>query len=283
MANIVEINGELMTAEQAQVPVTDMGVLYGIGLFETMRAYQGEIFRLPEHLNRLLDSATKLNMPFTAEMLPDETRFTKLLSENNLTDARVRLTVTGGSPVAEGIKHSVVSTAVKIEPYPQEYYERGITVLVSPLTQLSNDPLAGHKTTCYWPRLQLLLDAQAKGCAEALWFNEDNLLTEGSISNVFIVEDGTVKTPSPEAPVLPGITRAAVLELCSREGIKHEETALTIDNLLDADEVFITNCMMEIVPVVRVERKPISSQKVGMLTRSLMEGYKKLVNDKPNC
>lgn len=279
MSPIVDLNGELVSAEQASMPVTDMAVLYGIGLFETMRAYGGKVFRLQQHLARLVASAEALGLPITPEMMPDEARLQRLLSRNALTDARIRLTVSGGSPASEGLRHTVLVTAVPLEPYPPEYYDQGVTVQITSQRQSSADPLAGHKTTCYWTRLTALHTAQLRGCAEALWFNDDNALAEGSISNVFVVANGTVLTPPLDTPVLPGITRGAVLELCMARSIPCQERTLTIDDLLSAEEVFVTNALMEIVPVVRIERKAVGTERVGDLTRQLASAYRALITE----
>jgi branched-chain amino acid aminotransferase len=279
MPPIVDLNGELISADTADITVSDLGVLYGIGLFETMRSYAGRVFRFRQHLDRLLASAEKLHLPFRREMLPDEERIAALLKANNLSDARLRLTVSGGAPVEEGLKHMVLTTAVPLEPAPAEYYTRGVTVHVTSQVQQTTDPLVSHKTTCYWPRLQALHEAQQRDCAEALWFTETRQLAEGSISNVFLIKGGTAKTPPLETPVLPGVTRSAVIELCEKEEIPCQQSPLTIDDLLDADEAFLCNCILEIVPVCRVERSPIGGEKVGPITAKLAEAYRKLVAD----
>lgn len=279
MVRVVDLNGSLLAAAEALVSTTDLGVLYGIGLFETMRAYGGRVFRFREHLERLLASAEALKLPITREMLPDHKRLSALLSANDLNDARVRLTVSGGSPGVDGVEHMVLATAVEVQPLPEEYHTRGITVAVCSQTQLTTDPLAGHKTTCFWSRLRALHEAQLHGCGEALWFTEKRELAEGSISNVFIVKDGVVKTPPIGTPVLPGITRAAVIELCGQHSIPCEQTALTIDDLLDADEAFICNSIMEIVPVCRVERKAVGDEKVGGITQRLSAAYQVLARN----
>ncbi len=279
MPPIVDLNGKLVRADAAEVTVSDLGVLYGIGLFETMRSYAGHVFRFRQHLDRLLASAEKLKLPFRREMLPDEGRLVALLEANDLTDARLRLTVSGGSPAEEGLKHMVLTTAVPLEPVPDEYHTHGVTVHVASPVQQSTDPLIGHKTTCYWPRLQVLHEAQQRGCAEALWFTETRQLAEGSISNVFVIKDGTAKTPPLDTPVLPGVTRAAVIELCEREKIPCLQSPLTIDDLLDADEAFLCNCIMEIVPVCRVERSAIGDEKVGPITTILADAYRKLTEE----
>jgi branched-subunit amino acid aminotransferase/4-amino-4-deoxychorismate lyase len=278
MPRWMDFNGRLVEPASAVLPAGDFGLLYGIGLFTTMRARGGRVFRLPAHLARLLGSAAALNLPLVREQLPDARRVERLLEANELTEARLRLTVTGGTRDGEQVRHNVLLTAVPAEPYPESYYADGVTACICPQVQDGSDPLAGHKTTCCWPRLMALHEAQRRGCAEALWFDRTGRLAEGSISNVFVVTAGTVQTPPPDTPVLPGITRSVVGDLCAREGWAWRETALTITDVLDADECFITNCIMGIVPVVRVEKRAIGAEKPGVLTRRLMAAYNALVD-----
>lgn len=286
LPRIVELNGRLLPLEDARVAATDVGLLHGIGLFETMRACGGRVFRWRQHVERLVKSAEALGLSLNESGLaagdgagqvcqPSDLsrRLDALLRANKLTDARIRLTVTGGTAGQDRAEPTVLLTAAAVEPYPQEYYTTGLTVRICPYVQASTDPLAGHKTTCYWARLHALHQAQAGGCGEALWFNEKRQLAEGSISNVFIVKGGIVKTPPLDTPVLPGITRAVVIQLCGRKGIRCVEAALDINDLLDADEAFITNSMMGIVPVCRVERKVVGREKVGEMTMTLRHAY----------
>jgi len=293
----VFLNGQFVSAEEARVSAWDGGWLHGAGLFETMRASQGRIFRLNAHLDRLAASAQKLLFPLERPDLPLTSDFEELLSRNGLadrgsadparTDARVRLTVTagtmletvsGGSGTADDRpKLTACVTAARLTFYPSEVLERGMTVVISPYKTSPDDPIAGHKCTAYLPRLLALRDAHAKHAGEALWFTTSNLLAEGSISNVFVVRQGRLCTPPRETPVLPGITRAAVLELALAAGLDTAEKPLTINDLLDADEVFLTNTIMGVMPVGRVERREIGNGKPGELTRRLRADYLDLV------
>ena len=145
------------------------------------------------------------------------------------------------------------------------------------MTLCTEDPLAGHKTTSYFGRLIALNQAHQAGCHEALWFTTSNLLAEGSISNVFVVKSDAVMTPPLDTPVLPGIARATVLELCTQQNIKAEETPLAIGHLLDADEVFLTNAIMQVMPVWRVEQREIGAGKPGPVEKTLLEQYRELL------
>jgi branched-chain amino acid aminotransferase len=269
-----------MPAEQGRVSVFDSAFSQGVGLFETMRTYGEMVFRLDHHLNRLIRSARLLGWAVLPEIDALRENVEQIVSGAEAEDARVRLTVTTGSLRAsedEPPQLTIVASASPGASYPPECYRNGVTVTIAPYRQGPTDPTVGHKTTSYFARLSSLREAHAKGAFEAIWLTHQNLLAEGAISSLFIVRDERVFTPPLDTPVLPGITRATVIEIADRARIKVEEAALTIDDLLSADEVFLTNSLMEIMPVVRVERKGIGTEKPGDVTRVLYEAYGKLV------
>jgi branched-chain amino acid aminotransferase len=189
----------------------------------------------------------------------------------------VRFTVTAADPLDPQARPTLIVSAQAVTGYPPEMYEKGMTVFIcTDYRQSAQDPLAGHKTTSYFPRLVALRTAQERGCNEALWFTPANLLAEGCISNVFLVKNGELRTPPLDTPVLPGIAREVVLEQAAALGITAHQVPCTIDDLLDADEVFLTNSVMEVMPVTRVERKAIANEKPGPVTRRLLEAYRTL-------
>ena len=269
--NIVYLNGECVPLAKARVSVFDSGWLHGAGLFETMRAQNRRVFRLDKHLDRLCASAQRLLTPLDRSRLPDADTFRRLLDLNELTDARVRLTVSAGNvldtPEAQEPSLTVCATVAPLVTYPEKLFDTGVQVMVSKYRQSENDPASGHKTTSYLSRLIALKEASRADCAEALWFTPRNLLAEGSISNVFVVKDQVVATPPTSTPVLPGIARGLVLELCAAHDIEATERAININDLLDADEVFITNAIMQVMPVRRVEKRDIGGGKPGPVTR----------------
>ena len=287
MTRTVFLNGGFADADQARISVWDGGWLHGAGLFETMRAYRGRIFRLDAHLDRLMASAAKLLFPLERPDLPLTSDFDELLSRNELSEARVRLTVSAGPMIGlesdeantdDGRPNlTVCASASPLAPYPPELFAKGMAVAVSPYKVAPNNPIAGHKCTCYLPRLLALRDAHARACGEALWFTTNNLLAEGSISNVFVVGGGKLATPPLDMPVLPGITRSVIIELAAAAGIEVEQKPLTINDLLDADEVFLTNSIMEVMPVCRVEKREIGPGKPGPLTTKLASKYHSVV------
>jgi branched-subunit amino acid aminotransferase/4-amino-4-deoxychorismate lyase len=261
--------------------VYDGGWLHGAGLFETMRAEGGRVFRLESHLERLRLSANAIITPMERSDLPDATVFQELLARNDLNEGRVRMTVSAGSmrEAEEGdVRRLTVSaTATALSGYPAELYDRGVQATVCDFRQSTSDPLAGHKSTAYLPRLLGLRQAQQKRCLEAIWFTTRNELAEGSMSNVFVVRGGVLKTPPLDTPVLPGIARGLVLQIASDCGIECEQCPLSIDDLLDADEVLLTNAIMQVMPVVRVERHDIGQGRVGPIGKRLYQEYRNRV------
>lgn len=279
MMETVWLNGEFVTASDARVSVFDGGFLHGAGLFETMRAENRKVFRLDGHMQRLRRSAARLLSPLEENVLPGADAFKALLIHNGLNSGRLRLTVTAGAlrGEQESSMPTVLATVAPLSGYPAEMHERGITVAVCAFRTSPTDPLAGHKTTSYLPRLLGLRDAQQARCTEAVWFTTSRHLAEGSISNIFLIRDGVLRTPPLDTPVLPGIARAVVLELAGSISLKTEETPLGIDDLLDADEVFLTNTMMQVMPVVRVEKHDIHGASVGQTTRKLLSLYQEAI------
>ena len=277
MSEKVYLNGELIDVGHAKVSISNPALLHGVGLFETLRTYDGQPFRLQQHIDRMTRSADKLDMAVghVIDQVPEAVQ--SVLDANELTNARVRFTVTPPSPSREDDHPMLLVAAQATTGYPSELYERGMTVfLCTQFRQTAHDPLASHKTTSYLPRLMALRNAQNRSCGEALWFTPENLLAEGCISNVFLVKKGQLITPPIDTPILPGVTREAVLELAADHDLAAEESACTIDDLLDADEVFLTNAIMEVMPVTRIERRCIADEKVGPIARQLAELYTQL-------
>jgi branched-chain amino acid aminotransferase len=283
MSSFVFLNGKIISAAEARVSVFDAGFTHAAGLFETLRVYNGRIMRYADHAQRLLGSATALHMVInvTAEHLEQGIR--DVLAANDLKDARVRLTVTPGHVPKPGETEEVppepttVITAEPVRMYPPELYKQGMRVCICPYKQSRLDPLAGHKTLAYLPRLLAMKNAAERRCSEALWFNTDNQLAEGSICNVFTVQKGVVVTPPLDTPVLAGTVRRAVIEIARAAGLKTEERSIDINGLLGSEEVFLTGSVLEIMPVTSIERHEVGCGDVGAVTIQLRELYAELV------
>lgn len=271
----VFLNDGLVEAEKAGVSVADTGMLYGAGLFETMRSRNGVVFRLQDHLDRLLLSAATLSIAHSYDKPYIGRAIDSLLQANELKDARLRLTLTGGPLTAseEQRRPTLLITATEFRPYPSDYYKTGALAVLCPFRQNSTDPTCGHKTICYYPRLLALNLAHQRRAAEAIWFTMENRLAEGCVSNVFLVKNAILQTPSLETPVLPGIARKAVLQLARQQSIEVIEKDLFIADLLEADEVFLTNVVMEVLPVINLEKHTIGDGKVGPVTQKLRNAF----------
>ena len=282
MTEKVFLNDKLVDMDKAGVSVTDSGFLYGAGLFETMLSRNGVVFSLKDHLDRLFFSAAALSIQ-TYERKHITEAIYKVLRSNKLTDARLRLTLTNGpmSAPEEQRKPTLLITATKLQPYPKEYYEKGALVILSPFRQNTAEPTYGHKTTSYFPRMIALAHAHQKRAAEALWFTVDNHLAEGCISNVFLVKDGVLYTPPIATPVLAGVARKTVCQIAVSNSVKLVERDLYISNVLEADEVFLTNVIMQILPIISVEKHIVGDGKVGAMTKKLQRMFEEVV--KADC
>ena len=302
MAEIVYLNGQLVPRSQARLSPFDHGFLYGYGLFETMRAYNGYIYRLDHHLTRLRRSAQSLglanNITTTLNIVQGkqslETACLETLEANQLKDARLRLTVSAGEgnmtpDPGTCSSPTVLVTAQNLVPLPPEKYESGFKATLSSLRRNSQSPLSRLKSTCYMENILARMQARAAGCDEAILLNEQGYLAEGSATNIFLVKKslslegrGQVRvlvTPSLESGVLPGITREAVLEIAQASNIKTMERQVELKELIEAEEAFVTNSILELMSLTCFEGKPIGSGRPGQLTEKLLAAYRKLINE----
>jgi len=279
MAEKVFLNDKLVDIDKACISVTDSGFLYGAGLFETMRSYNGVVFALKDHLDRLFFSSRALSINRTYDRKYITDAIYKVLRANKLTEARLRLTLTNGpmSEPEQQRKSTLLITATKLQPYPAEYYKKGVLVMLCPFRQNAGEPTCGHKTTSYFSRMIALNSAHQKRASEALWFTTDNRLAEGSISNVFLVKDSALYTAPIETPVLAGVARKTVCQIALKNSIKLVEKELYIDDVLAADEIFLTNVIMQIMPVAAVEKHTVGDGRVGPITKKLMDYFNELV------
>ena len=289
VAEIIYLNGRLIPRSKAKLSPFDHGFLYGYGLFETMRAYQGRIFRFDRHLARLRRSAQSLGLTHSILHVVEgkqflETACMTTLEANKLKDARLRLTISAGEgdmmpDPGTCSSPTVLVTAQNIVPLPQEKYESGFKAALSSLRRNSQSPLSRLKSTCYLENILARVAARAAGCDEAILLNEKGYLAEGSTTNIFLASNEELITPSLESGVLSGITREVVLEIARAANIKTLERQVELKELIEADETFITNSILELMPLTWFEDKPIGTGKPGPLTEELLAAYKKLVDE----
>lgn len=273
---MVYLNGRIVPAGQAAVSVFDAGFLHGASVFTTMLAHKGVVFRLARHLARLLATAEMLKLKIDATSQSLSAATTELVSAGGLAEARVRITLSPGG--VYGDQPTTVITADPLPEYPPEWYQRGLDVAVTAFRQNPGDPGCGYKTGCYLPRMLARQEAAAKGCQEALWYTPDNRLAEACFCNVFLVLEGVACTPPLDTPVLPGIVREAVLELCDRLQIeRHDDRPLTVREMLAAEEIFLTSSCAGVRPVARIERHVVADERPGPVTRKIMAAYRDLL------
>ncbi len=280
MSEIVYLNGSLMLRSQASISVMDYGFLYGFGLFETMRAYGGQVFRLDSHLSRLARSAEILGLPLRAQELKGAVMDT--IQANKLGEARIRIAISIGEggmvpDPSTCNEPTVLILAGHYQPYPEQVYQKGFRAVVSSIRRNSQSPLSRLKSANYLESILARQEARAAGVEEALCLNEKGLLAEASMSNIFLVTDGTLRTPGQDSGILPGITRETVLGLASQLGINTFEHDIRLDELFHAQEAFLTNSLIEVMPLIEVDGKPIGSGRPGPVTRRFIADYKELV------
>lgn len=279
----IYLNNKFVTDEEAVVSVFDHGFLYGDGIFETIRSYGPRTFMRDEHLSRLLRSAEAigLTIPIPLENWPGILHEAMTRNEvgTDLHDAYLRITVTRGvgdiglDPALCSSPTVVVMAKPLVPPAPQ-LYEAGVALIVASTKRNLPSALSPQvKTTNFLNSIQAKREAIAAGTFDSILLNWEQHLTECTVSNVFLVMDGKLQTPSLACGLLDGITRMVVLRLAEELNIHVEEGRYTVDQLYRADECFLTNTSMEIMPVTSVDHRPVGDGKPGPVTQRLREQF----------
>jgi len=275
----VFLNGRIVDAARATVSVYDRGLLYGDGLFETMRAYNGSVFAIGEHFHRLRTSADILGLPIPNLDWP--ATIAELLEKNDLArhDAWVRLTITRGIAEPRVLPPDLPkpTTIIMVRPLDRaiaEHQKRGVKVALLPFSRHGFIP--EHKSLNYLPAVVGRVLASYHGAYEGIFVRNDHVLTEGTTTSVFIVREGALWT-SPEGGILPGVTRGVVIGLALANGIRVVERALLTTDLRLADEAFLTSSMIEIVPITQVDDAALGPGHPGPVTTKLQNLYRDAV------
>jgi branched-chain amino acid aminotransferase len=277
------IDGQYFDESNAKISVFDHGLLYGDGIFEGIRAYNGRVFKLKEHIDRLFYSAKAilLTIPMSHQELVQAVVNT--CRENKLRDGYIRLVVTRG---AGGLglnpnkckRPSVIIIADKIQLYPVEYYEKGLEIITVPTTRNLHSALnPAIKSLNYLNNILAKIEANNGGCEEAIMLNNEGYVAECTGDNIFIVKGEELLTPPLSAGALYGITRAVVIDLARNSGLKVSEPNLTRYDIFNADECFLTGTGAEVVPVVKLDGRVIGAGTPGPRTRDLVKKYHDLV------
>jgi branched-chain amino acid aminotransferase len=273
------VNGEILPDSQASISIFDRGFLYGDGVFETLRTYNRELFRLTDHLKRLERSARAINLPIPGLDFLREALVRTLRANQVKEDVLVRITVTrgkgsGGIVSLEPIEASVV---VSLRPLPvdlPEVFTEGWQVIIAKRRRLPKSALdPGIKSLNFLNNILARAEATQVGAHEAIMLNERGFVTEGSISNVFLVYNQRLITPSESDGLLPGISRQVVMELARRKGMLVKEVSIKPELLFKAEEVFLTLTSAGIMPIVKVNDRFIANGKPGRITNELYQDF----------
>jgi branched-chain amino acid aminotransferase len=275
----IYIGGKYYSERDAKISVFDHGLLYGDGIFEGIRAYNGRVFRLKEHIDRLVCSARAilLNIPMAhADIMA---AVVETCRRNRIREGYIRLVVTRGVGTL-GLNPnrcknpSVIIIADKIQLYPPEFYQRGMDIITVPTTRNLHSALnPAIKSLNYLNNILAKIEANNAGCEEAIMLNAQGFVAECTGDNLFIVKEGQLFTPPLSAGALYGITRKVVMELATESGLQVSEPNLTRYDLFNADECFVTGTGAELVPVVKIDGRVIGTGKPGPVTKDLVAKY----------
>ena len=275
----VYINGKLYDKADAKISVFDHGLLYGDGVFEGIRVYEGKVFRLREHVERLYDSARgiKLEIPMSREQMAEA--ITSTVQANAKRNGYIRALVTRGAGYLgldprKTTDPQVIIIVDDITLYPPELYENGMEIVtVSTIRNHPNALSPRIKSLNYLNNIMAKMEAIQSGCLEALMLNHEGHVAECTGDNIFIVKRGVLKTPPTDAGILEGVTRNTVLELARAANIPVQETALMRLDVHTADECFLTGTAAEVIPVVKCDGRTIGNGKPGPITKQLRERF----------
>lgn len=279
MASQIFLDGTFVNREDAKLSVFDHGLLYGDGIFEGIRVYDGNVFKLTQHIRRLYDSAKSILLDIAYSPAEMEEIVCETVRRNGLTSGYIRLVVTRGmgdlglSPF--NCKTScVIVIAEQLAMFAQSLYDEGIKAVTAATRRTRTDALNPKiKSLNYLNNVMIKMEAYAAGANEAIVLNNEGYVVEGSGENIFIVRDGVLTTPPCYLGALEGITRATVIDMATQMGLLVKEEAFTRHDVYVADEVFLTGTAAEMVPVIEIDKRVIGDGIPGPITRRLHEGF----------
>jgi len=284
VSQVIYLDGKFVGRDEAKVSVYDHGLLYGDGIFEGLRVYNGRIFKLEEHVDRLYESAKAilLDIPMTKQEMVDA--HVETVRRNGLRDVYIRSLVTRGVG-SLGVdprscpKPSVIIIVDKIALYPADLYQKGIDAVTVPTRRPAVDALSPRvKSLNYLNNVMAKMEAVRAGAFGGILLNGEGYVTEGTADNIFVVKHGILYTPPTFVGILQGITRDTIMELATCLGYSVKEQVLTRHDLYVADEIFFTGSGAEVIPVIAVDGRSIGDGKPGRITWHLIEEYRALVN-----
>ena len=281
---LIYIDGEFLPKAEAKVSVFDHGLLYGDGVFEGIRSYNGRVFKLDEHLERLYDSAKSimLEIPIAIETMKETVLET--LRRNHLREAYIRLIITRGvgdlgldpdkCPMP-----SIIIIADKIVLYPQKYYEDGLEIVTASVRRNYAEAINPRiKSLNYLNNILAKIEGKQAGAEEVLMLNAEGYVVECSGDNIFWIKNGMLVTPPVHMGILEGVTRNSVIDLAREAGMRVEERVFTRHDLYIADECFLTGTAAEVIPVVKIDQRAIGDAQPGKITQRLITAFRQLAN-----
>ena len=273
--NLVYIDGRFLPRSEAKISVYDHGLLYGDGVFEGIRAYNGLVFKLDEHIERLYHSAKSIELDIPMSQKDMKKTILETIRRNGLRDAYVRVVVTRGVgdlglDPRKCPTPSVIIIADRITLWKEKSL-KAVTASTRRNALTALNPMI--KSLNYLNNILAKLEANRANVSEAIMLNQQGLVCEGTGDNIFIVKDKIIATPPPSASILVGVTRNAVIELAAKEGLRVEQRDITVHELYNADEAFFTGTAAEVTPLVEVDARKIGNGEPGPITRKLMEKF----------
>jgi len=284
MSQKIWLDGNLVDEADAKISVFDHGLLYGDGIFEGIRFYNGRVFRLEEHIERLFDSAKAilLKMPWTLEEICKATVDT--CKANGLTDGYIRLVITRGTGPLGLNPHqcptpSMFIIASGISLYPDSCYENGLEVVTCSTRRPAPAALSPQvKSLNYLNNVMAKVEAIKAGAQEGLMLNEQGYVAECTGDNIFVIKKGVISTPPVSDGSLDGITRQVIFELADRLGYELKERSMTRYDLYTADEIFLTGTAAEVIPLVKLDEREIGDGKPGEMSQKMIAAFRELAN-----
>ena len=280
---VVYLDGKFVDSSEAKVSVFDHGLLYGDGVFEGIRIYGGNIYRLEDHLERLENSAKAIMVAVPLARAAMAEAVCETCRQNKLTDGYIRLVITrgvGDLGLAPWLceKPSLFIIASKISLYPQEHYDNGLSIVTVATRRIAQDALPSTvKSLNYLNNILAKIEARQAGALEAIMLNNQGLVAECTADNVFVVHKGEILTPAASAGALKGITRASVFDIARELGIPMREADLTRYDIWCADECFLSGTGAEVIPVVKLDGRVIGTGKPGPVTARVLASFRQRV------
>ena len=275
------MNGRFIEKGRACVSFLDHGFLYGDGVFETLRAYNGKIFMVKEHIKRLFSStgAIRIKMPFSMPEI--EKILYKTIGINKIEGAYIRITVTRGTgePGLDTFScksSSVIVYAKNIRPHPERMYRQGIRAVIVGVNKIPPGSLNPAVKSCnFLSNIMAKIEARALGATEGIMLSQEGYVAEGTASNIFMVKKEVLTTPLVSTGILEGITRQVVIKIARKSKIKVIEEKIKKEQLYNSDEIFLTSTLLEVMPVTEIDGRIVANGKPGTLTRLLLDKYRK--------